>query len=130
MYVFNITLNCQYPVDFSNESLLKRLNNSMGRWTLPYSYHEMHIWIKLSFAYCAVSWKILTLMHRNSNKKLICFILIYFSTVLIMHSAASGNKEIDTVKTLSCKFTHNCNLLKIHGSFKRYMSFLIKNFKV
>lgn len=43
MYVFNTTLNCQYPVDFSNESLLKRLTNSMGRQALPYSYHEMHI---------------------------------------------------------------------------------------
>lgn len=31
VHVFNITLNCQYPVDFSNESLLKRLSNSVGR---------------------------------------------------------------------------------------------------
>lgn len=114
MCVFNITLNCQYPVDFSNESLLKRLTNSTGRWTLPYSYHEMHIWIKLSFAYCALSWKILTLMHRNSNKNLICFILKYFSPVLLMHVAAWGNREIDTARTLSGKCTQDRNLLKTH----------------
>lgn len=46
-----------------------------------------------------------------------------------MHIAASGNKEIDMAKTLSCKCTQDCNLLKIHRSFERYMSLLIKNFK-